>query len=98
MAGGPGKARNRTIMELYDYATCSICGKGFTAAQWNDRHTDPRNGEDCHVKCCPNPACVADRAEKRRLKRQNQRQPKPKQPSRKAHRKVTVSYDIPAQG
>ena len=34
--------------------TCSVCGKPFTEAAWNNRHTDPRDGmSDCHAGCCP---------------------------------------------
>jgi hypothetical protein len=33
--------------------TCSICGKSFTDKSWDNRHTDPRDGSDCHASCCP---------------------------------------------
>lgn len=33
---------------------CSVCGKPFTDDEWDNRHTDPRDGlSDCHEGCCP---------------------------------------------
>jgi hypothetical protein len=33
-------------------AACSICGKGFTPEQWDNRYTDPLDGlSDCHEHC-----------------------------------------------
>lgn len=34
------------------YARCSICGRSFTAAEWDVRHTDYDDLEDCHETCC----------------------------------------------
>lgn len=40
-------------MEYWD-EKCSVCGGGFTEAEWEDRHTDTRdNLSDCHDRCCP---------------------------------------------
>jgi hypothetical protein len=36
-----------------DDTICEICGKPFTEQEWEDRHTDPATGEDCHERCCP---------------------------------------------
>ena len=51
---------------------CMICGKGYTAASWEDRHSIPfglRNGgDDCHERCCPRPECIQDRRERRKAK------------------------------
>lgn len=40
-------------MTDYDDVTCSRCLQPFTAEEWEARHTDPANGEDCHERCCP---------------------------------------------
>ncbi len=45
---------NENIEIIDEYGECSVCGHGFTEIEWQDRHTDPRDGmSDCHNRCCP---------------------------------------------
>ena len=39
--------------------TCEVCGRGFTQAEWDDRH-DSEDSEDgyYHAECCP--VCADD--------------------------------------
>ena len=51
---------------------CPVCGKPFTAASWDTRHTVPfgrHAGEDCHARCCPAPDCKQTRNVTRRAAR-----------------------------
>lgn len=41
------------MRDEYEYSNCVICGKPFTDDEWEERHTDPATGEDCHERCCP---------------------------------------------
>lgn len=55
----------------WDGVICPICGKGFTAKAWDERHTVPfgrHQGEDCHARCCPHPDCVWARTQARKAK------------------------------
>jgi hypothetical protein len=64
-------------MTEYDGITCSICSicsKPFSEEEWLDRHTDPRNGEDCHAKCCPMCKYEKQKAE-RKAKREEGKMP-----------------------
>ena len=41
-------------MNDWDGILCSVCRQPFTAKSWEDRHTNPFDGEsDCHRRCCP---------------------------------------------
>jgi hypothetical protein len=40
------------MKKIIENATCSICGEGFTPEQWDNRYTDPIDGQsDCHEHC-----------------------------------------------
>ena len=52
-----------SLWQPWQTEKCSVCGSGFTAKSWNNRHTHPRDGmSDCHARCCPDPFCQASRA------------------------------------
>lgn len=49
-------ARELSAEELY--GTCAICGEPFVdEIDYDNRHTVPATGEDCHEYCCPDPLC-----------------------------------------
>ena len=38
---------------VWKHEKCAICGKGFTAKSWDERHTWLVDGEsDVHARCC----------------------------------------------
>lgn len=52
--------------------SCSVCLRPFTQKEWEDRHTDPGTGGDCHERCCP--LCNAEtRAHRLDSKRERKR-------------------------
>jgi hypothetical protein len=48
----PDAAETQLEDDQLRYTTCSVCGKLFTADEWEERHEDD-DGEDCHEQCCP---------------------------------------------
>jgi hypothetical protein len=32
---------------------CCVCGGGFSEKSWDERHSHPQTGGDCHWRCCP---------------------------------------------
>jgi len=53
--------------------TCAICGGGFSARSWDERHTvpsGPHAGEDCHARCCPAPECRVSRRQRQLAQRE----------------------------
>jgi hypothetical protein len=50
--------------------TCYVCGKRFTAHEWDRRHTDDATGEDVHERCCERCNPKPLRGETRRQARQ----------------------------
>ena len=42
-----------TDWKPWKFEKCCVCNGGFSEKSWDDRHTHPQTGGDCHARCCP---------------------------------------------
>lgn len=54
----------------YKCHICCVCFGGFTQKSWDERHTSPYTGEDCHARCCEAGICREERRGQARLRRE----------------------------
>ncbi len=65
-APGCGPCDAEVSAHLPEVDPCEVCGDGFTAAEWDDRHTGV-DGGDVHAGCCGQCVPFVRHQDRRRL-------------------------------